>query len=159
MPPRMIRDVAELRSLVGQELGTSDWLEITQQRVQQFADATGDQQWIHCDPARAVQESPFGAAIAHGFLTLSLGPALMEQLLEIGGLRLAVNYGVNRVRFPNCVRVGSRLRMRLMLQGIEDVEGGVQATFRQTIEVEGETKPACVAESVLRFYTYESDDK
>lgn len=153
MPQRTIERLADMRSLVGQELGVSDWLTITQDRVLAFAEATEDRQWIHCDPQRAARESPFGAAIAHGFLTLSLGPALMEQVLAIGDVSLAVNFGTNRVRFPNCVRVGSRLRMRLLLQSVEEVAGGIQATFQQTFEVEGESKPACVAEAVLRFYT------
>jgi acyl dehydratase len=153
MPSRVLERLSDLRPLVGQELGVSDWLPITQDRVRQFAEATGDWQWIHCDPQRAARESPYGGAIAHGFLTMSLGPALMQQLLAIGDVRLAVNYGTNRVRFPNCVRVGGRLRLRLLLQSVEGIAGGVQATFRQTFEVEGETKPACVAESVLRFYT------
>ena len=152
MAPRVIRSIEELKSLVGQRIGTSDWIEITQDRVQQFADATGDYQWIHCDPERAKLESPYGVAIAHGFLTLSLAPALAQQISVFEGLKLGVNYGLNRVRFPAPVKVGCRVRMSSDLIDLKDVPGGVQVTYKQTFEVEGETKPACVAETMARIY-------
>lgn len=152
MAVRVIRSLDELRSLVGQELGTSDWVEITQQQIDAFADATGDHQWVHCDPERAARESPYGTTIAHGFLTLSLCPALAAQIFSIEGLRMGVNYGLNRVRFPNAVKVGSRVRMTSQLTELKEVTGGVQATYKQTFEVEGESKPACVAETVARLF-------
>lgn len=144
--------LAELSGLVDRELGVSEWREITQQQLDQFAAATGDRQWIHCDPVRAAAESPYGRCIAHGFFTLSLGPMLMAEVLTISGIRWAVNYGVNRVRFPSPVPVGCRLRLRLKLLEVRESEGGVQATFQQTFEVEGQAKPACVAEAILRLY-------
>lgn len=143
--------IEELRPLVGQELGVGEWVEVTQDQVQRFADATGDRQWIHCDPQRAGRESPYGTTIAHGLLTLSLGPALVGGIVEFAGVRLVVNYGLNRVRFPAAVRVGRRVRLRLSLLQLEDVPDGVQLTMAQIIEVEGETKPACVAECVWRL--------
>lgn len=152
MAVRVIRSVEELRSLVGQELGSSDWVEITQQQIDAFADATGDHQWVHCDPERAARESPYGMTIAHGFLTLSLCPALAAQIFSIEGLRMGVNYGLNRVRFPNAVKVGSRVRMTSQLTELKEVTGGVQATYKQSFEVEGESKPACVAETVARLF-------
>src|SRR5262249_26238176 len=142
----------ELKSLMGQELGVSGWVEITQRQVDEFAAATGDRQWIHCDLERAKRESPYGRTIAHGFLTLSLGPALMAEALAVSGVRWVVNYGINRVRFPAPAPVGCRLRMRLKLVGVRDSQDGVQATLQQTFEVDGETKPACVAETILRLY-------
>ncbi|MGE0610497.1 MAG: MaoC family dehydratase, partial [Pirellulales bacterium] len=144
--------IAELKALAGQELGVSNWLEVTQQRIDQFAEATGDRQWIHCDPERAARESPYGSTIAHGFLTLSLGPALFGEIFEIRGLKWAVNYGVNRVRFPAPVAAGVKLRLRLHLLEVSDLSGAAQVTLRQTFEVKGQTKPACVAEAVLRLY-------
>lgn len=145
-------DVEELRTLVGQELGLGDWVEVSQQQVEAFAAATGDRQWIHCDAERARRESPYGGPIAHGFLTLSLGPALAEQIVEVQGVGRIVNYGLNRVRFPAAVRVGRRVRLRLELLQLEDAPDGVQMTCRQTFEIEGESKPACVAEAVWRLY-------
>ena len=144
--------LAELRELVGQELGLSDWVEVAQRQVDAFAAATGDRQWIHCDAERARRESPYGEPIAHGFLTLSLGPALVGQIVEVQGVGRIVNYGLNRVRFPAAVRVGRRVRLRLELLQLEDVPDGVQMTCRQTFEIEGESKPACVAEAVWRMY-------
>lgn len=149
---RIIESLDALKGLIGQELGVSSWVEITQQQVDQFADATGDRQWIHCDPVRAARESPYGHSIAHGFLTLSLGPALMSEILTVPGIRWAVNYGVNRVRFPGPAPVGCRLRLHLKLVGIRDSPGGAQVTFQQSFEVEDQPKPACVAETILRLY-------
>jgi acyl dehydratase len=147
---RTINGIDELKSLVGEQLGTSDWLEITQERVNQFADATGDHQWIHVDPERA-KDGPFGGTIAHGYLTLSLMPALLPQVVSVTGFSLAVNYGLNKVRFPSPVPVGSKLRLSAELAAVEDVNGGVQSTYRVTFEVEGQEKPACVAESLVRW--------
>ena len=152
MQQRTIADLQELRTLIGQELGVSDWREVTQSQVDQFAAATGDHQWIHCDPERAARESPYGRTIAHGFLTLSLGPAMLAEILALAGLRWAVNYGTNRVRFPAPTPVGSRLRMRLKLLELSDIPDGAQAAFQQTFEVEGQPKPVCVAEAILRLY-------
>lgn len=153
--PRVVRTVAELRELVGQEIGVGPWVEITQERVNQFADATGDHQYIHVDPERAKQTF-FGGTIAHGYLTLSLIPFLSQGRdgvkIDLGG-RMTVNYGLNRVRFPAPVRVGKRVRLRTTLLAVEEVgEQAVQITQRQTVEVEGEEKPACVAETLSRIY-------
>ncbi|MFR9754197.1 MaoC family dehydratase [Streptomyces sp. TR06-5] len=149
--PRVFTSVEELRSAVGEELGTSDWLEVDQKRIDLFAEATGDHQWIHVDPDRAA-EGPFGHTIAHGYLTLSLLPVLVPQILRVDGVRMGINYGVNKVRFPAPVPVGSRLRARAVVTEVEDVEGGVQLTTAVTVEREGEQKPVCVAESVSRFF-------
>lgn len=148
----MVISMRDLRARVGQELAVSDWLEMTQERVMQFAEATGDKQWIHVDVERAAKESPYGATIAHGFLTLSLLSQFMREAVEIEGLRMAVNYGLNRVRFPAPVRVGARIRSRFALYGVKDVEGGVEAVYGVTVEVEGGGKPCCVAEWVVRYY-------
>jgi len=152
---RVIASVADLHGFVGRELGASEWLAITQERVNAFADATGDQQYIHVDPARA-QETFFGGTVAHGFLTLSLIPALFQQLqgieVRLGG-RLGVNYGLNKVRFPAPVRVGKRVRLRSTLLVVEEIgDQAVQLTHGHTIEIEGEARPACVAETVSRVY-------
>ena len=144
--------LAELQSLVGQDLGTSDWLVIEQDRIQRFADATGDQQWIHIDPVRAAA-GPFGAPIAHGFLTLSLLPLMFESGFAIADVRMGVNYGLNRVRFMSPVHVGSRIRGQFKLLAYEPLDSGVQLTVQATIELEGAVKPACVAETVSRRYT------
>jgi acyl dehydratase len=139
-----------IADLVGQELA-SDWLEITQARIDEFARATDDPQWIHTDPVRAA-EGPFGATIAHGFLTLSLVVPLFEQALPtLDGYRLSVNYGLNRVRFPAPVPVGSRVRARFVVEDVEEVSGGEQARVAATIEREGQEKPVCVAEALFRF--------
>jgi acyl dehydratase len=152
MPVRTLRNLDELRTLVGQELGVSDWIEVSQSQIDAFAEATGDRQWIHCDRERSRRESLYGTTIAHGFLTLSLGPALAMSVFRVEGVQWVVNYGVNRVRFPAPVRSGSRLRLRLALVGVEDFVGGLQVTVKQTFEVEGQDKPVCVAEAVLRLY-------
>jgi acyl dehydratase len=141
----------ELLAAAGDELGTSDWLTITQDAVNLFADATGDHQWIHVDPERAAA-GPFGTTIAHGFMTLSLLPALMHKMYTVEGIKLAINYGLNKVRFPAPVPVGSKVRASSTLTGVEDLgKGALQLTVTTTIEVEGGSKPACVAESLLRY--------
>ncbi|MCX7276510.1 MAG: MaoC family dehydratase [Burkholderiales bacterium] len=143
---------AELATAVGQEIAVSDWTQITQAQVQQFADATGDQQWIHVDVERA-KAGPFGGPIAHGFLTLSLLPRLFEDSFAIAESRIALNYGLNKVRFIHPVPVGSRLRARLKLLACTPLaEPGVQISLEATLELEGQAKPACVAESLLRYY-------
>jgi acyl dehydratase len=143
--------LAELQALVGQDLGSSDWLDIEQARIDQFAQATGDHQWIHTDPVRAA-DGPFGTTIAHGFLTLSLLPLLFESAFAIDDVRMGVNYGLNRVRFMAPVRAGSRLRGHFRLLAYEPLPGGAQLVTLATMELQGEAKPACVAESVSRRY-------
>jgi acyl dehydratase len=147
---RTINGADELKSLVGQHLGSSDWLEITQERVNTFAEATGDHQWIHVDPEKA-KDGPFGGTIAHGYLTMSLGPVLLPQIVTVTGFSLALNYGLNKLRFPSPVPVGSKLRLSAQLAAVEDVSGGVQTTYVLTFEVEGQDKPACVAEALYRW--------
>ena len=149
---RSFASLAELEPLVGEEIAVSDWIEVTQERIQLFADATGDHQWIHLDRERA-KAGPFGTTIAHGFLTLSLLPELSASAYEIRDTRMGVNYGLNRVRFPAPVPSGSRLRGRFKLLRIEPLEGGAQVTVEVRIEREGSDKPVCVAESVARRYT------
>jgi acyl dehydratase len=147
-----VNGIAGLTELVGTHLGYSDWLEITQERVNTFADATGDHQWIHVDPERAAKESPFGGAIAHGYLTLSLGPVLMPQILRVSGTKMGVNYGCGKVRFPTPVPVGSNLRLGAALDAVDDLGGGwAQISMTFTFEVEGADKPACVAEIIFRY--------
>ena len=149
---RIIENLADLPALVGQEVAVSDWITITQQQVNQFAEATGDHQWIHVDVEKATQ-GPFGAPIAHGFLTLSLIPRFFESALDIRGTRMGVNYGLNRVRFTSPVPVGSRLRARMKLLECLPLQGnGVQTAWLVTVEREGSDKPACVAESISRRY-------
>ena len=140
-----------LRQAAGTHLGHSAWRVIDQDQVNRFADATGDYQWIHVDLERAAA-GPFGGTIAHGFLTLSMLPEMVFELLSVGGVRMVINYGLNRVRFVNPVRVGSRLRAGAELTAVEEVKGGLQATVTVTFEIDGEDKPACVAESLMRFY-------
>ncbi len=145
-------DADTLRDLVGTEIGVSDWMEITQERVSAFADATDDHQWIHVDPERAAA-GPFGGTIAHGFLTLSLTVTLSSQVeLDVGSPLMAINYGLEKVRFPAPVPVGSRIRARVGLVSVTDVEGGIQVNRQVLIEVEGGAKPAMVAETVSRYY-------
>lgn len=143
--------LADLQSRIGEELAVSDWTTIEQTRIDQFAQATGDHQWIHVDAERAAA-GPFGATVAHGFLTLSLLPTLFETGFVVDDVRMGINYGLNRVRFPAPVRVGSRLRGRFKLAAYEPLEGGAQLTVQVTIEMEGSNKPACVAETVTRRY-------
>jgi acyl dehydratase len=142
--------VTDARLLVGSELGPTEWVEVTQERIDAFAAATGDHQWIHVDPERAAA-GPFGTTIAHGYLTLSLLPSFLEGVLDVTGCGLTVNYGLNRVRFPAPVPVGSRLRARFHVVGAEEVAGGVQLTVAATVEREDGDKPVCVAEAVYRL--------
>jgi acyl dehydratase len=146
-----VHGLDELKALAGTELGTSDWIEITQERIDVFADATGDHQWIHTDPERAAA-GPFGAPIAHGYLTLSLFIPLFTGLLQVEGVSTKVNYGLNKVRFPSPVRAGSRIRLTARLTEVEEVPGGLQITVDGAIEIEGATKPAAVLQSLSRFY-------
>lgn len=143
--------VEELASAELGPLGTTEWYEISQERIDQFAEATGDHQWIHVDPERAA-EGPFGATIAHGYLTLSLVSKDLPGLITVEQMSMGVNYGVNKVRFPNPVRVGSMVRLSGELSEVTEVAGGVQAVVTVTVEIQGETKPACVVETVSRFY-------
>jgi acyl dehydratase len=141
-----------LKAKVGEHLGYSDYVEITQDMVNQFADATGDHQWIHVDVERA-KAGPFGGPIAHGYLTLSLGPRLAPEIVQVKGVAMGVNYGANRVRFPAPVPVGSKLRLGATLVNVEDVAGGAQVTMEFAFEVEGAKKPSCIAEILFRYYT------
>jgi acyl dehydratase len=141
----------ELRGAAGQHLGWTEWIEITQARVNLFADATGDHQWIHVDVDRATAESPFGGPVAHGFLTLSLSNLFLPQLIEVPGAAAGVNYGTGKVRFPSPVRVGSRVRGGAEITAVEEISGGVQTTIAITVEVEGQERPACVIESLSRW--------
>ena len=148
---RTFQTLSELPPLIGQEVAVTDWLTITQDQVNQFADATHDHQWIHVDPERA-QAGPFGAPIAHGFLTLSLLSKFFAMAVTLRDVRMGVNYGLNKVRFPAPVPVGSRVRARMTLQACDPVEGGVQITWGVVVEREGSDKPVCVAESLARCY-------
>lgn len=150
--PTEVNGIAGLKELVGTHLGYSDYLEITQERVNTFADATGDHQWIHVDVERAKAESPFGGPIAHGYLTLSLGPVLFPQIMMVKGIKMGVNYGCAKVRFPSPVPVGSNLRLGATLDSVEDLPGGwAQITMTFAFEVEGALKPACVSEVIFRY--------
>jgi acyl dehydratase len=148
---RSFGTIAELEPLVGQEIATSEWITVTQERIQLFADATGDHQWIHLDRERAAA-GPFGTTIAHGFFTLSLLPQMSASAFEVRGTRMGVNYGLNKVRFPAPVPSGSRVRGRFKLIGYEPLEGGAQITMQVTMEREGFDKPVCIAESIGRRY-------
>jgi len=147
-----ITDIEQLRTCVGEEIGVSDWHEVTQESVDEFARVTGDDQWIHTDPERA-RATPFGGTIAHGYYTLSLHPVLIQQLMRYEGFAFAVNYGLNKVRFPAPLPVGNRVRMRVTLLAVDDVLGGAQITSKLTFEGEGALKPVCVAEQMTRVYT------
>ena len=149
--PRVFNGVDSVKAAVGEHLGYSDWLEITQERVNTFAEATGDFQWIHVDEERA-KDTPFGGTIAHGLYTLSLGPKFSYAMFSLEGFTFGLNYGYDKVRFPAPVPVGSRVRMRATLSNVSDVAGGLQITITQTFEIEGAEKPACVAESLSRVY-------
>ena len=147
---RVFDSLETFKAAAGEELGTSDWVTVTQEQINTFADATGDHQWIHVDPERAAT-GPFGGTIAHGYLTLSLTNYFQPMLFHVDGAKLGINYGTNKVRFPAPVRCGSRIRMGTLVGNVEDVGGGVQVTLVHTIEVEGGEKPACVVESVGRW--------
>ena len=147
-----IQGIDGLKALVGQHLGYSDYVEITQERVNTFAEATGDHQWIHVDVERAKAESPFGGPIAHGYLTLSLGPTLAPQIMRVDGIKMGVNYGGDKVRFPSPVPVGSKLRLGAQLDAVDDIAGGAQVRMTFTFEVEGAAKPSCVAQIIFRYY-------
>ncbi len=148
------REVAysDVRTLVGKELGVSDWHLVTQEEINTFADATHDHQWIHVDVERANRESPFGGPVAHGYYTLSLAPYLIDQIWSVKGIKLAVNYGLNKLRFPAPMLIGKRVRVRASLVKVDDVTDGVQVTVSIMFEAEGSDKPVCVTEGVYRYY-------
>ena len=146
-----ITGLDQLKEAEGQELGTSGWHEVTQKDIDTFADVTGDHQWIHIDVDRA-KETPFGGTIAHGYYTLSLAPKFSEEIMKFEGFAFAINYGLNKVRFPAPLPVGSKVRMTAKLANVEDIQGGAQVTMALTFETEGGEKPVCVAETLARFY-------
>jgi acyl dehydratase len=153
MPPLKLDSIKSLKEFVGRECGTTDWLTVTQERIQQFAEATEDHQWIHVDPERARRESPYGAAVAHGFLTLSLLGYFVRQIIQLPkDVRRTINYGLNRVRFPSPVREGEKIRSRVFLQSCRELPDSMEAVFAITVEAEGAEKPCCVAEWVVRYY-------
>jgi acyl dehydratase len=153
MSQRVIEGIEELKSLIGEEVGASDFVEVTQSRINDFADATEDHQWIHIDAERAKTDSPFGSTIAHGFLTLSLLPHFAAQAFTVrGNFKMGINYGLNKLRFISPVKSGSRVRARFTLQAVEDVAGGAQITWTVTVESEGSAKPALAAEWLVRYY-------
>ncbi len=153
MPALVIETSDALKAYVGKEIGVSEWLAVTQQRISQFAEATEDRQWIHMDSDRAKRESPFGVTIAHGFLTLSLISRLIKDVIQFnGGARLTINYGLNRVRFPSPVRQGSKIRGRFTLLSFQDRGEAQEAIFAVSVECEGNEKPCCVVEWIVRFY-------
>ncbi|HEX7956585.1 MAG TPA: MaoC family dehydratase [Pyrinomonadaceae bacterium] len=147
-----IESVAALGEFVGREVAVSSWLEVPQARIEAFAEATEDRQWIHTDPERAARESPFKQTIAHGFLTLSLLSELMKLAVSVGGLRMAINYGLDRVRFVSPVPSGARIRGRFKLAALEEIRGGAQAAWEVTVEREGSERPCCVAVWLVRYY-------
>jgi acyl dehydratase len=152
MTTTRIDGIAGLKERVGDHLGYSEWHQVTQEQINLFADATGDHQWIHVDVERA-KAGPFGAPIAHGYLTLALAPALLDEVLEVSGVSMNINYGLNKLRFPSPVPVGSKVRAGVTLASLEDVAGGAQVTLNVSFEIEGATKPACVAEVLFRYYS------
>jgi len=141
----------EMKDKVGEHLGYSDWLEITQERINLFADATGDHQWIHVDPEKA-KDGPFGGCVAHGYLTLSLVNLFLPQIIDVQGISMGVNYGTDKVRFPAAVPVGSKVRGSGELIKVEEVKGGIQSTVRVTVEIEGSDRPGCVIDTISRYY-------
>jgi acyl dehydratase len=149
--PTVFESPADLKGAIGKPLGHSDWLEITQERIDKFAEATGDHQWIHVDPERA-KKGPFGATIAHGYLTQSLASLFMPQIMEVRGISMGVNYGCDRVRFPAPVPVGSKVRGSAEVIEVEEIKGTVQSKVRVTIEIEGSDRPACVVDTISRYY-------
>lgn len=152
MEARETHSLDELKALAGSEIGVSRWFDMPQRRIDTFADATDDHQWIHIDPERARRESPYHGTVAHGFLTLSLLPAMLDSVLRMRDVKFAVNYGLNKVRFPAPVPSGGRVRARIVLAAIEEEQSGVQLTFDVTVECEGEEKPVCVADFLIRRY-------
>jgi acyl dehydratase len=153
MPPLVVDKVISLKDFVGREIAVTDWLTITQDRIDRFAEATGDRQWIHVDRERAQRESPYGATVAHGFLTLSLLSHFVKQAIQIkGGVRMAINYGLNRVRFPAAVRADSKIRARVVLLSVKELPDALEAAFSVSVEGEGLEKPSCVAEWIVRYY-------
>jgi acyl dehydratase len=152
MPVTQIESIAALGNYAGKEVAVSDWFEVSQERIDQFAEASEDRQWIHLDRERAARESPFKTTIAHGFLTLSLLSALARLAISVGGVRMGINYGLNRVRFVSPVPAGARIRGRFTLATLEEIKGGVQSTWNVTVEREGSDKPCCVAEWLVRYY-------
>ncbi|MEC5160280.1 MULTISPECIES: MaoC family dehydratase [unclassified Janthinobacterium] len=149
---REIANLADTKALVGQEVALSEWVEITQERINGFADATNDHQWIHVDVERCQRESPYGTTVAHGFLTLAMVPAMLQNALRLVDVGMAINYGLNKVRFPAPVPVGSRLRARLSILAVHDLADGAQIDWGVAIEREGGDKPVCVAEFLMRRY-------
>jgi acyl dehydratase len=153
MPTRVVESIEALKDLVGREIGVTDWFQVAQERIRQFAEATEDRQWIHLDRERARKESPYGTTIAHGFLTLSLLSHFIKQVIDVrGGLRFAVNYGSNRVRFPAAVPADSKIRARVMLQSLKQLPDAFEAVYAITVEGEGNEKPCCTAEWIVRYY-------
>jgi acyl dehydratase len=151
--PTIVPGISGLKPLVGRRLGVSEWITVTQEQIDRFADATGDHQWIHCDVERAKRESPFKGTIAHGYLTISLAPALMPQVVRVEGVRMGVNYGVDKMRLPAPVPAGARLRMSADLKDVRELPGGgARATFGLSFEVDGQTKPVCVADAIYVYY-------
>lgn len=149
---REFATLADMQAQIGQEVAVSEWVEISQQRISQFADATDDHQWIHVDPERAARESPFGGTVAHGFLTLSLLPAMLVNALHMADMKMGINYGLNKVRFPAPVPAGSRVRARMTINAIDTIDGGAQISWGVVVEREGGDKPVCVAEFLMRRY-------
>jgi acyl dehydratase len=154
MAPLVLETPHSLKNFAGREIAVTDWFTVTQERIQQFAEATEDRQWIHVDHERAEKESPFGTTIAHGFLTLSLLSHFMKEAIQIrSGVRMAINYGLNRVRFPAPVRAGAKIRVRVRLQSLTELPDAVEAIFSCSVEAENTGKPCCVAECIVRYYT------
>jgi acyl dehydratase len=151
MAPRHIESIEALKGLIGEHLGYSDYMTITQERVNQFAEATGDHQWIHIDVERA-KAGPFGGPIAHGYLTLSLGPVFLPEIFSVGGIAMGVNYGANKVRFVSPVPVGAKLRAGVKVMSVDDTPGGVRVTLETTFECEGASKPSCIAEVIFQYF-------
>ncbi len=151
--PTVVNGIPALKPLVGTKLGVSDWVTVSQEQIDRFAEATGDHQWIHCDVERAKRESPFKGTIAHGYLTLSLAPALLPQVVRVEGVRMGVNYGADKLRLPAPVPAGSRLRMSAELEDVRELPGGgARATYGLSFEVEGQTKPVCVVSVIYVYY-------
>jgi len=153
MPPVVLETLHALNDFVGREIASTEWLTITQDRIDRFAEATEDRQWIHVDRGRAQRESPYGTTIAHGFLTLSLLSHFMKQAIQIkSGVRMGINYGLNRVRFPSPVRVDSQIRARVSLLSLKEISGAIEAAYSITVEAQNTEKPCCVAEWIVRYY-------